>query len=102
MYLIYTCLTFAIHLGQQMATTSKQEPFDLGAWIAIKFGLNIEREDHKQRLAQLIDAFDKAGYRTLNAVSRINDRGITAINSELKEMGYKELKVGEEVSLTSN
>jgi hypothetical protein len=88
--------------GQQMITTSNQEPFDLAVWIANKLGLNVEREDHKSRLDELIEAFDKAGFRTLRSVSRIDERGIAAINSELKMIGKNELKVGEELSLLSS
>jgi len=65
-------------------------------------GLNIERGDHTSRLDELIEAFDKAGFRTLRSVSRIDERGIAAINSELKMIGKNELKVGEELSLLSS
>jgi hypothetical protein len=88
--------------GQQMITTLNQEPFDLGTWIANKLGLNIEREDHKRRFDELIEAFDKAGFRTLRAVSRIDERAIVAINSKLKAIGKNELELGEELSILSN
>jgi hypothetical protein len=85
-----------------MTTTLNQEPFDLANWIANQMGLDVQIEEEKNRLNELVPAFRKAGFRTLNSVSRIGATGITAINSELKEMGYKELKVGEELSLIRN
>jgi hypothetical protein len=88
--------------GQQMITTLNPEPFYLASWIANKLGLNIKREDHKRRLEELKEAFDKAGFRTLRSVSRIDERGIAAINSELKVIGENELELGEELSLLSN
>jgi hypothetical protein len=91
-----------MNLGQQMITRLNQEPFDLGTWIANKLGLIVEREDHKRRLEELKEAFDKAGFRTLRSVSRIDERGITAINSKLRAMGNDELEVGEELSIAPN
>jgi hypothetical protein len=65
-------------------------------------GLNTEKENHRKRLEELVDAFDRAGFRTLKSVSRIDERAVAAINSELKAIGKSELKVGEELSLLSN
>jgi hypothetical protein len=92
--LIYICLTFVINLGKQMAITLNQEPFDLGTWIANKLGLNIEREDHKRRLEELKEAFDKAGYRKLDAVQVLYDDDLSRIDSKLEnklESGEKKL-----------
>jgi hypothetical protein len=88
--------------GQQMSTALNPEPFDLSSWIANKLGLNTAREYHKQRLEELVDAFDRAGFRTLKSVSRIDERAVVAINSKLKAIGKSELEVGEELSLLSN
>jgi hypothetical protein len=88
--------------GQQMTTNLNPEPFDLSSWIANKLGLNTTREYHKQRLEELVDAFDRAGFRTLKSVSRIDERAVAAINSKLKAIGKSELEVGEELSLLSN
>jgi hypothetical protein len=68
-----------------MITSLNQEPFDLASWIADKLGLNTAREYHKQRLEELIDAFDKTGYRTREIVNRIDDEAISDINAKLPE-----------------
>jgi hypothetical protein len=47
---VYICLTFVMNLGQQIATNSNQEHFDLGVWIADKLGLNPQIEEEKNRL----------------------------------------------------
>jgi hypothetical protein len=85
-----------------MVTNLNQEPFDPAVWITNQLGLNVEIEEEKNRLNGLVLALCKAEFGILNSVSRIDARGITAINSELKEMGYKEIKVGEELSLIAN
>ncbi len=69
------------------------EPFDLASWIADKMGLNTAREYHKQRLEELLDAFDKAGFRIRELVESFDKEAIDAINSELPE--GKKLKLGE-------
>ncbi len=68
-----------------MTTTLNQEPFDLGTWIANKLGLNIEIEEEKNRLNELVLAFRKAGYRTREIVNTIDDEAISDINAKLPE-----------------
>jgi hypothetical protein len=80
-----------------MTTSLNQEPFDLPSWIANKLGLNIEREDHKRRLEELKEAFDKAGYRKLDAVQVLDD-DLSGIDSELEN----KLKPGEKKLLKKN
>jgi uncharacterized protein len=91
--------SYATHpaLGKQTASHSKQEPFDLSSWIANKLGLNIAREHHKQRLEELVDAFDRAGYRTREIVNTIDDEAISDINSKLPE--DRKLEGGEKRAL---
>jgi hypothetical protein len=60
-------------------------------------GLNTAREYHKQRLEELVEAFDKAGYRTRESLSLIDDEVIDDINMELQE--GKKLKGGEKRAL---
>jgi hypothetical protein len=80
-----------------MTTTLNPEPFDLSSWIANKLGLNTAREYHKQRLEELVDAFDRAGYRTRESLGLIDDEVIEDINMELPE--GKKLKGGEKRAL---
>ncbi len=57
-------------------------------------GLNIERKDHKRRLEELKEAFDKAGYRKLDAVQVLYDDDFSGIDSKLEnklESGEKKL-----------
>jgi hypothetical protein len=86
-----------MNLGQQMPTSFNQEPFDLSTWIAGKLGLNIERENHKRRLEELTEAFDKAGYRTRETLNFIDDEVINDVNMEL--LDGKKLKGGEKRAL---
>jgi hypothetical protein len=81
-----------------MTTTLNPEPFDLSSWIANKLGLNIEREDHKRRLEELKEAFDKAGYRKFDAVQVLDDDDLSGIDIELQN----KLKPGEKKLLKKN
>jgi uncharacterized protein with von Willebrand factor type A (vWA) domain len=85
--------------GQQMITTLNQEPFDLASWIANQMGLDVQIEEEKNRLNELISAFRKAGYRTLKAVKKINNVAIDSINKQLREKGCEELQEGEKACL---
>jgi hypothetical protein len=76
-----------------MITSLNQERFDLNAWIGCKLGLNTERKYHKERLEELIEAFDRAGFRTRELVESLDKEAIEAINSKLPE--EKKLEVGE-------
>jgi hypothetical protein len=56
--------------------------------------LNVEKEDHKRRLEELKEAFDKAGYRKHEAVQSFDDDDLSAIDSKLEnklENGEKKL-----------
>jgi hypothetical protein len=87
-HLIYICLTFVINLGQQMATSLNQEPFDLAAWIAGKLGLNIERENHKKRLDEIVNAFEAAGALTYELLNALDEGDLEEID---RFMGEKKL-----------
>jgi hypothetical protein len=54
-------------------------------------GLNIEIEEEKNRLNELVLAFRKAGYRKHEAVQSFDDDDLSAIDSELEN----KLKTGE-------
>ena len=82
-----------------MATTSNQEPFDLGVWIADKLGLNIQIEEEENRLNELVAAFRKAGFRTLKAVKKINNAAVDSINKQLRGKEFEELNDGEKACL---
>jgi hypothetical protein len=76
-----------------------QEPFDLANWIANQMGLDVQIEEEKNRLNELVLAFRKVGYRTLKAVKKINNVAIDSINNQLREKGCEELQEGEKACL---
>ncbi len=81
-------------MQKQIANTSKEEPFDLSVWIVNKLGLNTARQDHKQRLEELVEVFDRAGYRKYDAFQMLDDDELAAIDSKLEnklEQGEKKL-----------
>jgi hypothetical protein len=65
--------------------TLNQEPFDLANWIANQMGLDVQIEEEKNRLNELVLAFRKVGYRTLKAVKKINNVAIDSISKQLRE-----------------
>jgi len=71
--------------GQQMATSLNQEPFDLAAWIAGKLGLNIERENHKKRLDEIVNAFEEAGALTYELVNALDEGDLEEIDRFIGE-----------------
>jgi hypothetical protein len=79
--------------GQQMSTALNPEPFNLDTWIANRLGLDLNSEEEKNRLNELMVAFRKAGFRTKELVESFDKEAIDAINSELPE--GKKLKLGE-------
>jgi hypothetical protein len=81
-----------------MTTSLNQEPFDLAIWIANQLGLNVEIEEEKNRLNELVLAFRKAGYRKLDAVQVLDDDDLSGIDTELEN----KLKPGEKKLLKKN
>jgi len=82
----------------KLASTSNQEPFDLSAWLVNRLGLDVNSEDEKNRLNELIAAFRKAGYRKLDAVQILDNEDLAGIDSELES----KLKPGEKKLLKKN
>jgi hypothetical protein len=60
-------------------------------------GLDVQIEEEKNRLNELVPAFRKAGYRTRETVSFIDDEVLKDIDMELPE--GKKLKGGEKRAL---
>jgi hypothetical protein len=57
-------------------STSIDELFDLSVWIFHGLDHDLDSEDEKRRLIELVVAFRIVGFRTFKSVSRIDQRAI--------------------------